>query len=435
MNLESQIAVLLLAYTILSYSIHVIARYLKDLIVNVLSIATGIAMAYLCFNARGVAGLIGSMGVLTLIVSLLIAELYRVERRAMFSMLGVYFVGTSILLLITDSALRLFIYWEIIAMVMIGSLALYRSNDGYEAALKYAIICLPSSIVGLFGLILAISETGSLAFPELLLGAASLSKALMAIGFGAEIALFPMYVWLPSVYVGMHPLLLAVEVSSILPATSYIVGTIASMSPATALVISSLALIGSLVGSLSSIVQGDLRKLLSYSTLSQIGYIVLGLSAGTTLARSYSILQMIAHEIPKASLLLISFALLSRLKTSEVNSLSRLGGSYKFVVIGSALALLGLPPFLSFWSELYIFLGTFSAGTPWNILAIVYFTAIVLSTGYAFKIIYTYAEGAAESERIGTDAMGLLILLFFLLSILLSPLQSSILQYFLGFSP
>ncbi|MEM3229457.1 MAG: proton-conducting transporter membrane subunit, partial [Fervidicoccaceae archaeon] len=334
MNLESQIAVLLLAYTILSYSIHVIARYLKDLIVNVLSIATGIAMAYLCFNARGVAGLIGSMGVLTLIVSLLIAELYRVERRAMFSMLGVYFVGTSILLLITDSALRLFIYWEIIAMVMIGSLALYRSNDGYEAALKYAIICLPSSIVGLFGLILAISETGSLAFPELLLGAASLSKALMAIGFGAEIALFPMYVWLPSVYVGMHPLLLAVEVSSILPATSYIVGTIASMSPATALVISSLALIGSLVGSLSSIVQGDLRKLLSYSTLSQIGYIVLGLSAGTTLARSYSILQMIAHEIPKASLLLISFALLSRLKTSEVNSLSRLGGSYKFVVIG-----------------------------------------------------------------------------------------------------
>ncbi|MGC8751913.1 MAG: proton-conducting transporter membrane subunit [Fervidicoccaceae archaeon] len=432
MNVETTISVLVLAYTIISFSMYSFARRLRDSIVAAFSMATAVFLLYLSFQGRGVFGLIGAVGSANLLFSLFMGEMKKVERRAMFSMLGVYFVSVSMLLASTRDSLRIFIYWEVIAMLMIGSMALYRRDEGYEAALKYAVICLPASIVGLFGLIIALQETGVTSFPQILLNASDLAKYLMAVGFGAEVALFPMYVWLPSLYVGMHPLLLSVEVSSVLPATTYIVGTIASSSTPVALATSSLAITGSLIGSLSAIVQRDLRKLLSYSTLSHIGYIILGLSVGSALARDYSLLHMVAHAIPKASLVMLSLALLSKLGDSSVEGLSRFGGSYKFVAIGGALALLGLPPFLSFWSELFIFLGTFSSTMPWKILSLLFFTAILISTGYSFKIIYSFSKDSSEAKKFGTDAYGALLLLFFLFSLLLSPIQSYIISYFLG---
>ncbi|MEM1633126.1 MAG: proton-conducting transporter membrane subunit [Sulfolobales archaeon] len=435
MNMESQILILILIYTILSYTIYSFSRRFRDTSITLLSIITGVSIAYLSIESRGVGGLIGLTGSITLLVSLAIAEIYKIEKRAMLSILGVYFLSTSLLILTTDSILRLFIYWEIVAMLMIGSLALYRSRDGYEAALKYAVICLPGSIIGLIGLILAVSETGSLTFPYILSEASIISKTLMVVGFGTEIALFPMYIWLPSVYLGMQPLLLAIEVVSILPATSYIIGVIASTNPVIAVSTSTLALLGSLIGSLSAIVQRDLRRLLAYSTLAHTGYMVLGISVGTTLATSYAILHMIAHGIPKASLLAVAFILLTRSGADDLKNLSSLGGEYRFISIGGALALLGLPPFLSFWSELYIFLGTFYAGIMWSMLAIVYAIVIILSTGYAFRIVYAYSGESTEKKDVGRDLSGILVLILFLLSLLLSPLQSLILQYFLGFSP
>jgi len=69
----------------------------------------------------------------------------------------------------------------------------------------------------------------------------------------------------------------------------------------------------------------------------------------------------------------------------------------------------------------------------WKAAALVYFAAILVSSGYAFKIIYAYSAAPSKGrEGRGIDAFGILLLLFFALSLLLSPLQSYIVSYFLG---
>jgi len=432
MNLETSAAVVMLSYTIISYTLYAAAGRFRQTVLVAFSSAA-VLLAYLSYSSRGVPGLTGFFSSITLIFMLVGSELEGAERRDLISLLGTYFVGTSIMLTSTTSAFRLFIYWEAIAVLMIGALGMFRREEGYAAALKYAVICLPGSVIGLMGLIMAAGESGTFLFPQLLSGSSLLSKALISIGFGAEAALFPMYVWLPSVYVGMPPLLLGIEVSSLLPASVYIVGTVASTSAPIAAAVSFLALAGSIIGSLSAIAQNDLRLLLSYSTLSHIGYMIMGLSVGTALARDYSLLHIVAHEIPKASLIAVAFVALSRLGGSKISDLGAMKGAYKFAAIGGALALLGLPPFLSFWSELFIFLGTFSSTLLWKAVALVYFTAILISSGYAFKIIYAYSAAPSKGrEGRATDAFGILLLLFFALSLLLSPLQSYIVSYFLG---
>jgi formate hydrogenlyase subunit 3/multisubunit Na+/H+ antiporter MnhD subunit len=431
MMLEAKIALLSIAYTIISYLAYSTAKKERDSLVTVFTAIMAVALGYISLEARGVSGLLGFIGSATLLTSLALGEISKVERRSLFSMFSFYFTASSIMLTATTNAVRMFIYWETIAMLMIGGMVIYKKDESYEAALKYAVICIPGSIIGLIGLILAIFSSGTISFPYMLNNSGVLSIMLMAIGFGTEVALFPMYVWLPSLYIGMPPLLLAVEIASILPATTYIVGTIASMNYTVAIVTASLALIGSIVGSLSAMTQNDLRKLLSYSTLSHIGYMLLGLSVGTALARDYSVLHMVAHAIPKASLVAVTFALLSKLGNSGIEGLRKFGNSYKLVIMGSALALLGLPPFLSFWSELYIFLGAFASTLPWKLLALVYFAVILISTGYAFKIIYSYSSEDKGGEY-GTDTFAIILLLFFLLSLSLSPFQSYLVTYFLG---
>ncbi|MEZ0290308.1 MAG: proton-conducting transporter membrane subunit [Sulfolobales archaeon] len=279
-------------------------------------------------------------------------------------------------------------------------------------------------------IVLAISETGTLDLVQAIEGSSMLSKILMILGFGAETALFPAYTWLPAFYVGLNPVLLAVEVSSILPAASYIIGLFSSSTTTTALIASTLALIGSIIGSLSAIVQSDIRRLLAYSTLSHTGYIVLGLSSNVSIARDYAILHTLAHAIPKASLISVALLMISLANTYMIRDLRLFRGAYRLIAIGSGLALLGLPPFLSFWTELYIFLGVFSLDITWKALALIYFAVILISTGYAFKLIYAYSESSDKVAKT-PRATEIILAIYFSLSLVLSVFQSSIVEYFL----
>jgi formate hydrogenlyase subunit 3/multisubunit Na+/H+ antiporter MnhD subunit len=432
-SLETIISLITVAYSIVALALFSFARRARDPAIVATSVIASLITMVASFLDRSPGGLIGFFSSIILIFSLLSSVFERVGRRAFHSMLSFYFVSFSILLMSTNDSFKVFLYLEIISMLTIGGMALYRGREGFEAGLKYAIICLTGSLIGLLGLLIGFSEAGVSSFPDIVLKASNTARMLMAIGFGAEVALFPMYIWLPGLYVSMPPLLLAVEVSSILPATTYIVGTIASGSPLASLSLSTLAMAGSLIGSLAAMNQRDLRMLLAYSTLSHTGYIVLGLSSGSKIAWSYAVLHMVAHALPKASLIMVGLAALNRVGSSMIGDISKLGGVFKFVTISSALALLGLPPYLSFWSEMFIFAGLITSSIYWRFLGVLYFLVILVSTGYSFKLIYAFSQGARSTPLTpGRDFYGALLLLYSLLPIALSPLQSNILAYFLG---
>jgi formate hydrogenlyase subunit 3/multisubunit Na+/H+ antiporter MnhD subunit len=130
---------------------------------------------------------------------------------------------------------------------------------------------------------------------------------------------------------------------------------------------------------------------------------------------------------------MVGLAALNRMGSSMIGDISELGGVFKFVTISSALALLGLPPYLSFWSEMFIFAGLITSSIYWSFLGVLYFLVILVSTGYSFKLIYAFSQGSRPTpSKPGRDFYGALLLLYSLLPIALSPLQSNILAYFLG---
>ncbi len=154
-----------------------------------------------------------------------------------------------------------------------------------------------------------------------------------------------------------------------------------------------LALITMIYGGLMSLAQDDFKRMLAYSSISQMGYLLLGVASMTTIGMSGAMLQYVTHAVGKA--ILFSVAGLLIIKFNGLRSISKMGGLAVKLPIAGALALLGfmqitgIPPSLGFWSEVMIVFGAVNraqalGSVSFILLVIGLIVAIGLSTGYAF---------------------------------------------------
>lgn len=134
--------------------------------------------------------------------------------------------------------------------------------------------------------------------------------------------------------------------------------------------------------------QVNMKRLLAYSSIANISYIMLGLFSINNLAQSFAVLHVAAHGFLKAGLFILSGLLLAESGTRRHDLLQGSLSSrplLKTIFILAALGLTGAPPTLTFWSELYLIVGLSQAS--W-ILAILLELAIITSFGYHFALIY-----------------------------------------------
>jgi len=232
----------------------------------------------------------------------------------------------------------------------------------------------------------------------------SFVSILFLIGFGLKAAAVPFHAWLPDAY-SSSPATVPAASSGILIkalgiyAMARIFFNIFGMTSSLSAVFIILALLSMVTGALLAFGQTNIRRLLGYSSISQIGYVLLGLGIGTPLAIAGSLFHIFNHSVAKSALFLNSGMIES---DSNTNDLTKMAGIISkrpvsgYSVLLSALSICGVPPFGGFWSKLIIIVACVQANRPG--LAFVAVAVSVLTLAYYFRAITPALFGRRDAE-------------------------------------
>jgi len=396
------------------------------------TIAAASVLAYLLLcsaSERSLAGFIGLTSTAIGLVAVLAAYSLLSEDVSAHNALTVALCSSATLLAASTDLIRLFIAWEILSVSVVALTAYHRDKEGAEAALKYIMLCGAGTALALAGIALTVVETGNTSI-EATRSASPLAKTLLLAGFGVEAALFPLHFWLPDAHMAAPSTASAVLSGIAIESAAVLVYRLVGGDQLMRTIIAPLALAGALVGNLSALRQDDLKRLLAYSSVANVNYILLAWSTGNALATRYAFLHILAHGLLKASLFIVAGVLLAVYGT---RSLSRLSGAasrdnvLKFTVVLAAVGLTGAPPLPTFWSELYMGVGLFQSSPA---LGLGFLASVVISFAYYLRVVYTLAAGSREPLH-GKRLPSTLALSLVSASILVFLLYAKVLENFL----
>lgn len=389
------------------YSVYEIVR-LKGIIV--ITIAKGLIPISWTFEIDALsvfmAGLFLFIGLLTSIYSMRymekdtgIVEYYVLLLLMVSGMVGVVFAGEFF---------TFFIFWEIMCIASYVLVAFRKEEwEPVEAGFKYLIMSASGSVMVLFAMSILYGMAGTLNFAYL---GASLSRAntnlwpilalaLMVIGFGIKAAIVPLHSWLPDAHPAAPSSISAMLSGVVIKAGAYalmrsllIIFIPESYSWQFALAI--LAVLTMSVGNIMALLQKDLKRLLAFSSIAQMGYIVFGLSIASFYGLTGGIFHVMNHAIMKSLLFLCSGAFLYAVESRNLDELAGIGRKMKYTgimfTVGS-LALAGIPPLNGFQSEYMILLAGIDNGGMsgvWYILSAIMLLNILFSVGYYLRLIH-----------------------------------------------
>jgi hydrogenase-4 component D len=363
------------------------------------------------------------------------------EGQARYYFFMLLFVASMIGLAISPNFFQLFIFWELTTLCSWGLIAFYRDTDAIHSAYKALLI---THAMGLFleaAIIITYINTGSFAFTainELSPGLKTLTMVFLVIAALAKAAQVPFFTWLPTAMAAPTPASAYLHAASMVKAGIYLIArlliSVSAFPAEVSLLLGAIAIITMLASVLLYFVQDDLKRLLAYSTIANLGYMVLGLSLGalgSNLAMRGGLLHLISHSFTKSLLFLAVGAISYTTGTRKISSLS---GLYRKMPLTSlafvlgALAISGVPPFNMFWSKFFIIAGAFQLNSAWGwtlgILALLESVA-----GFAWflhvlhKVIFGPVAVAAEGAQDPPATMAIPLLAFMGL-ILVSPIFS-----------
>lgn len=320
-------------------------------------------------------------------------------------MMGVVFAG---------DLFTLFVFWELMCISSYVLVAFNRgAGESVEAAFKYLIMSGAGSATVLLGISLIYGMSGTLnleglasafgqSLPDPWLLLASL---LMLAGFGVKAAIVPLHTWLPDAHSAAPS-----PISALLSGVVIEVGVLALCRtcfsvfiPVQAQWLSILAVLSvltMLVGNILPLVQSDVKRLLAYSSIGHVGYMLVGLSIGTQLALTGTFLHIFNHALMKGVAFLCAGAIIYRLETRQMDEMAGIGRRMPVTAVAfsiSLLALLGLPPLNGFISELTLVTAAFQADYAW--LGIIVILNSVLSSAFYLRVIKVILQ-PAKSERV-----------------------------------
>jgi len=285
---------------------------------------------------------------------------------------GILYAGSSIGALFSGDLISLFLFWEMTAITSVFLILARRTERAQKTAIRYLVIQVMSGVILLAGALIRIHETGSLAFD--FIGLNSPGGWLIFLAFGIKCAFPFLHNWLTDAYPEATPTG-AIFLSAF--TTKLAVYTLARGYAGTEI----LVYIGATMTMFPifyAVIENDLRRVLSYSLINQVGFMVTGIGIGTELALNGAAAHAFAHIIYKALLFMSMGAVLFR--TGKING-SELGGLYKsmpltatFCIIGAA-SISAFPLFSGFISKSMILSAAIHEGHSWVWLVLLFASA------------------------------------------------------------
>ena len=297
---------------------------------------------------------------------------------------------------ITGDAFNVFVFLEISSLATYGLISLGRDRRALTAAYNYLILGTIGATFILIGIGLAYMMTGTLNMADLAsrlplvnhTRTAQVAFAFLSVGLTLKLALFPLHVWLPNAYAYAPSVVTAFVAATATKVSVYVflrfVLTIFGADFAFGTMhidylLLPLALLGIFIASAVAIFQTDLKRLLAFSSVAQIGYIMLGISFGSVTGLTAGIVHLFNHALMKGALFLAVGCIFLRINSVQLDDLSGLGKrlpitSFAFVLGG--LGLVGVPLTVGFISKWYLLLAALEAGW-WPVAALVLISSLM----------------------------------------------------------
>jgi multicomponent Na+:H+ antiporter subunit D len=273
---------------------------------------------------------------------------------------------------------NLFVFLEIAGVASYALVAFGTERHELEAAFKYAVMGTVGSLFILLGIVFLYSVTSTLNMADMSLMLADyrndnlllMVSVLFLMGFGLKAALVPFHAWLPDAHPSA-PAPISAMLSGVLIKTLGIYAlcrvfyNVIGMTPVLSSILMFLGTLSMVIGVLLAMGQRDFKRLLAYSSISQVGYVVLGIGMGTPLGILGGVFHLFNHSVFKSLLFLNSGAVEYATGTRDLRVM---GGLAKKMPITSttnflaSMSIAGIPPFSGFWSKLVIIIAAVQAG-------------------------------------------------------------------------
>jgi proton-translocating NADH-quinone oxidoreductase chain N len=325
-------------------------------------------LAVLLMLTAGIAGL----------ASMLVASASGARPRAKYAFANlalIALIGINGISMVRD-LFSLYVFIEVTSVAAFIMVAVRDEGAALEGAWKYLLLSAVASVLMLASVAFFLLTTGGVSFNEIASALAAptpevwIAAALFLCGMFVKSAMVPFHGWLADAYTEAPPAV-SVFLAGIVTKASgiFAVMRLAPMALTTAgpghMILLVVGAATAVVGALLSLTQTDMKRMLAWSSVSQMGYIVMALGGQPALALAAAAVHFFNHTVSKAQLFTNAAAVEARLGTRDMDRMGGLGSRMPVTSATSAVAALsiaGLPPLAGFWSKLLIVLALWNAG-------------------------------------------------------------------------
>lgn len=349
------------------------------------------------------------------------------ERLPFYFAMDCLFISTMAWAGVTNNLIMLYVIVEATTLTSALLVTFYRKPESLEAGFKYLLLCSVGITLALLGSVLlyaaavpSLSGEKAMLITQIAKVSGSLPKsmvflagALLLAGFGTKAGLIPFHAWLPDAHSQapstVSALLSGVAIKVAVYALARVLTIFYPQYSALGTFAVLMGAVTMFIGIILAFAQDDLKRMLAYSSVSQMGYIIMGLGIGSYLGFFGAVYHLINHALLKSMLFLCTGALLytsGSTKISDLQGRGREHGTFTAICyFVGAFAVGGMPPLNGFWSKFAIFLAAAQAKLWWAagiaVLTSLLTLACLVRAGYR---IFLYHEDHHEAEAVAADA-------------------------------
>jgi proton-translocating NADH-quinone oxidoreductase chain N len=345
--------------------------------------------------------------------------IHHYDNRNEYYLMVTLFLGSMMGLVYAGNLIFLYVFWEITAIASWRLIGFFREKEYVFKADKAFLVTVFGALAMLLGFIYIYQATGSfdlLTIKEAFKNSAipDIAVLLILIGILSKSATLPFHTWLPDAGIAPSPVTALLHAAVLVKIGVYVFARLfistLTLGEIWHTVVPVIAGISALVSAGAALVETDMKRIIAYSTVSQIGFILLGFGISNGVGCAGALLYILMHGLAKGGLFLCAGIIEQNTKTKDI---TKMGGliatmpitAFSFLIC--AFSVMGIPPFGGFFSKYLVFAGATNSGNVW-IIGMFLFGAF-LTLIYLFRIFNLIFLGEAQKPPVKEGSAVMLV--------------------------